>query len=41
MMTNDQIERLYMFIMFNNDLLTTDQLELILTTDLSKEIVNN
>jgi hypothetical protein len=40
-MTNDQIERLYMFIMFNNDILTTDQLVMILDTDLSKESINN
>ena len=40
-MTNDQIERLYMFIIFNSDLLTTEQLVFLLETDLSKESINN
>lgn len=40
-MTDDQIERLYTFIMFNHDIISTEQLEIILGTDLKKEIVNN
>lgn len=40
-MTDDQIERLYTFIMFNHDIVSTEQLEIILGTDLKKEIKNN
>ena len=41
MMTNEQIERLYMFLTFNPDVLATEPLMMILETDLSKDPKNN
>ena len=40
-MTDDQIERLYTYIMFNHDKVSTTQLEMILGTDLKKEMIND
>tara|TARA_B110000914_G_scaffold223355_1_gene238669 strand:- start:1339 stop:1461 length:123 start_codon:yes stop_codon:yes gene_type:complete len=40
-MTSEQIEMLYMFIMFNGDLVSPEQLAIILETNLSKDPINN
>ena len=40
-MTADQIERLFTFVMFNSDKISTEVLTMLLETDLSKEVINN
>lgn len=40
-MTADQIEKLFMFAIFNSDKISTEVLTLLLETDLSKESINN
>ena len=40
-MTNEQIERLYAFIMFNHDLISQEHLTTLLATDLSKKPTDN
>lgn len=40
-MTEDQIEKLFTFVMFNSHDISTEVITILLETDLEKEIVDN